>query len=366
MSRTVRVRLAALLTLLCTALPACGDGAAGCARTSGSVAEFVARTWPEGPGGTVMAARGGRLVYCRGVGAAGHTAGCDTVYDTMSLTKQFTAAAVLKLESQGRLRTGDRITRFLGHVPAGKRSITIGQLLTHTSGLPESLGDDYDPLSRDGMLAKALASRRRSGFHYSNTGYGVLAAIIEKVSGTSYERYLAAGLFAPAGMTRTGYVLPHWRRDRVAVEYDDRGRPRGRPFDHPWAADGPYWNLRGNGGLLSTARDLFRWQRALSGDRVLSARARRKLFAPRVAMPGPDGERYAYGWVVRGTGAGPVAWHDGGNGWSLAVLARSLHDGTSVFWVSNDAYRKGSWNLEDRQERLTLGILCRTRATTGG
>lgn len=107
-------------------------------------------------------------------------------------------------------------------------------------------------------------------------------------------------------------------------------------MDHPWAPDGPYWNLRGNGGMLSTARDMFRWHRALTGDAVLSATARQKLFAPQVRVPELDGS-YGYGWVVVDPGDGRVAWHDGGNVWSLATVAEFRRRWIMVFWVSRTA-----------------------------
>ncbi|ANS68187.1 beta-lactamase [Streptomyces lincolnensis] len=338
-------------------------------RDGDPLADFVRRTWPEGAGGTVLAARGAEPVYCAGFGAsdraAGTPASCRTVYDVMSVTKQFTAAAILKLEVLGRLRVSDRIDRHLGPVPADKRAVTVEHLLTHTSGLVEGLGDDYDPLSRGelvrGALASTLLSAPGAEFRYSNTGYSLLAAIVEQASGDAYEPFLARHLFAPAGMTRTGYVLPRWPRHLVAVEYDSRGRSRGRPFDHPWAADGPYWNLRGNGGMLSTAGDMLRWHRALLGGRILPAPARDRLFEPRVPEPGSESS-YGYGWSVRDTPDGRLAWHDGGNDWSLALLGRSLRDGVLVFWVSNQARRDGKWDLEDRAQELTLGIIERVRA----
>ncbi|MDN3028963.1 serine hydrolase domain-containing protein [Streptomyces sp. S.PB5] len=341
-------------------------------RDGESVADFLRRTLPAGLSGTVIAARGDRLAYCGGFGAANRAAGtpasCRTVYDVMSITKQFTAAAIVKLEVMGRLRVSDPVSRFLGRgqtVPEDKRGITIEHLLTHTSGLVEGLGDDYDPLSREELVRRALRSQLRSTpgkeFHYSNTGYSLLAAVVEEASGETYEQFLARHLFTPAGMTQTGYVLPRWPRHLVAVEYDNKGRSKGRPFDHPWAADGPYWNLRGNGGILSTAQDMLRWHRALLGDEILPARAREKLFEPRI--PEPESENsYGYGWSIRDTPDGPLAWHDGGNDWSLALLSRSLRDDILVFWVSNHAYRDGKWNLEDQAEALTLGIAERVRA----
>ncbi|MEH0636552.1 MULTISPECIES: serine hydrolase domain-containing protein [Streptomyces] len=363
--------LAAALALGVLA-PLPGDGPAADAappRADASIADFVRRTLPRGAGGTVVAARGDQLAYCAGFGTADREAGtaasCRTVYDVMSMTKQFTAAAILKLEVLGRLRVSDRIDRHLGPVPEDKRGITVEQLLTHTSGLVEGLGDDYAPVSREELVRGALASRLRSApgtrFHYSNTGYSLLAAIVEKASSEGYEEFLARHLFAPAGMKRTGYVLPRWPRRLVAVEYDDRGRSMGRPFDHPWAADGPHWNLRGNGGMLSTAEDVFRWHRALLGEEILPARARDKLFEPRVREPGSTSS-YGYGWSVRDTPDGPFAWHDGGNDWSLGLLGRSPADGVLVFWISNQAYRDGEWNLEDVAQELTLGLVERVRA----
>jgi CubicO group peptidase (beta-lactamase class C family) len=82
-------------------------------------------------------------------------------------------------------------------------------------------------------------------------------------------------------MTQTGYALPDWDPGQVAVEYGPGGKPQGRPLDQPWASDGPYWNLRGNGGLLSTARDMFRWQLALDGNRVQAVQAPRARGARR-------------------------------------------------------------------------------------
>ncbi|MGI5204836.1 serine hydrolase domain-containing protein [Spirillospora sp. CA-108201] len=366
----------ALTTAL--AVAGCGGGAAGvpsAARSAAepvdrSIARYLDRTLPEGPGGTVVAARGAELAHCRGFGLADRTAGilatCDTVYDVMSITKQFTAAAILKLEMMGRLRTTDRIGTVLGPVPADKRGITLHQLLTHTAGLAEGLGDDYEPVSRDEMLGEALrsklVSRPGAEFHYSNTGFSVLAAIVEKVSGTGYERFLATHLFAPAGMTRTGYVLPKFSRAQVAVEYDENGASRGRPFDHPWAADGPYWYLRGNGGMLSTGRDMFTWHRALLGDTILNAAAKTKMFEPHARIPGADAA-YGYGWGILQTKDGRVGWHNGGNDWSFASYSRILRDGTMVHWVTNQVTRADQWNLEDRELEMSQALADRVRDT---
>jgi CubicO group peptidase (beta-lactamase class C family) len=337
--------------------------------TGQSIETFLDDILPGGASGTVVAARRGRMVFCQGFGMAEREtripAGCDTVYDIMSMTKQFTAAAILKLQMMGKLKVTEPIATYLGPVPADKREITLRHLLTHTSGLVGALGSDYEPLSREDMVAGALGSRLRSApgadFHYSNLGYSLLAAVIEEASGTGYEEFLASHLFAPSGMTQTGYVLPTWNSDRVAVEYDSQGRSHGRPFDHPWAPDGPYWNLRGNGGLLSTARDMFRWHVALDDNVVLDRRSTDEMFEPHVLEEEGGSSHYGYGWVVLDSDYGPVAWHNGGNAWSYGEFTRLLgSEHVMAFWVTNRARAEG-WNFNRLGQPLTRGVIERVR-----
>ena len=204
-------------------LTACGNGRQDPAapateprHVDPSVEEFLDDTLPDGTSGTVVAARDGEIAHCQGFGLADReakvAAGCDTAYDIMSMTKQFTAAAILKLQMMGKLRVSDPMSKFVGPVPDDKRAISVHHLLTHTSGLTDQLGGDYEALSREEMLDGALESELRSApgteYYYSNLGYSILAAIVEKASGMSYERFLASHLFEPAGMRHTGYVLP--------------------------------------------------------------------------------------------------------------------------------------------------------------
>lgn len=323
---------------------------------------------PRGSSGSLVAVADGDVVTCEGWGEvdleAGTPAGCDTVYDIGSVSKQFTAAAVVKLRMQGLLRVTDTLGDFLADVPADKSGITVRHLLTHTSGLVDSLGDDYEPLGREEMLSAALATDLQASpgdrYHYSNLGYSLLAAIVEEASGAAYEDYLAEALFAPAGMTQTGYVLPEWDVADVAVEYDAHGRAQGRPYDHPWADDGPYWNLRGNGGLLSTAHDMGRWLLALEDDDLLDDEAKAELFRPRVLEQRGGETRYAYGWVVADTPLGEITWHNGGNGWSYAEVARLPESGVGLFWVTNRSRdASGDWSLDRLRPSLTETVAAR-------
>lgn len=330
------------------------DPPADAAPASDEVDTLLADALPEGASGTVLVASEGDVVFCNGFGYADREAeieaACGTVYDVMSISKQFTAAAILKLEMLGELDVDDPIADILGPVPEDKSEITVHHLLTHTAGLVEGLGDDYDELSRDDLVAEALDSELVSApgeaHHYSNTGYSVLAAIVEIVSGESYDDFLVENLFEPAGMTRTGYLVPGWEDDQVAVEHDAEGASQGRPYEHPWDDDGPYWNLRGNGGVLSTAEDMFRWHVALEGDEILSDEAKAKLFEPYVDEGFGD-TFYGYGWVVEETDLGTAVWHNGGNGWSFADYWRFVDEDLMLFWVTNQERQVGSWELED-------------------
>lgn len=339
-----------------------GVGPTQPAEATKSAEQFLPDGLPAGSSGALVAGRGTTMDVCRGWGdrdqGTGGRAGCDTAYDIGSMTKQFTAAAIMRLSQDGRLDVADPLGDHLPGVPADKRSITIEHLLTHTSGLLDSLGSDDEPLTRDAFLRQALGSELRSEpgttYLYSNVGYSLLTAVIEEASGQDYEAYLAEHLFTPSGMTRTGYVLPDWSESQVAVEYDADGHSHGTPLDHPWADDGPYWNLRGNGGLLSTPRDMFRWHVALLDDTVLDDDAKRELFEPRVREE-PDETYYAYGWVVDDPDDPSILWHNGGNGWSYGEIARDPAGDTFAFWVANRSAGDG-WDLGESGGDVTSAL----------
>ncbi|MGQ4268434.1 serine hydrolase domain-containing protein [Nocardiopsis changdeensis] len=318
-------------------------GGAAVRWASRSPRERLADLVPEGPEVSAVAADGEPLV----------AVGMDTARDVCSVTKQFTAAGVLRLEMDGELSVGDPVGAFLPGASGRLGEVDLHRLLTHTGGLPEALGDDYEPLGREEFVAAAVAAEPVEGYLYSNVGYGLLAAVIEVVAG-SYEGFLAETLFGPAGMTRTGYVLPDWDDAGVAVEYDARGHSSGRPYERPWADDGPYWNLRGNGGMLSTARDMLAWHRALAGGAVLSERALERMFTPHVAEDALGTSYYGYGWVILEVGGRRAAWHNGGNG---AAYAELLHvpGGPMAFWATGAVSREGEWDLEDADVAIRMG-----------
>lgn len=330
-----RQALLALAAFLLSALPV---QAAASGTVSGPVGEkldaYLTRLEGFGFSGSILVAKDGQVLLHKGYGLADREKGIpftpETVFDIGSITKQFTAAAILKLESEGQLKVADPIGKYFDGVPADKAAITLHHLLTHSAGLKDVFGDDYEEMPRDKLVQAALASQLLwppgTRYQYSNAGYSLLAAIVEKVSGKPYETYLRDALFRPAGMEKTGYRLPAWKPEELAHGY--RGdEPWGTPLDHAWAPDGPWWNLRGNGGILSTTGDLYKWHLALEKGEVLSKEEQAKAYTPHVPEDEEGRSHYGYGWAIdQGPGGTRRIAHNGGNGIFAADFQRYPED----------------------------------------
>lgn len=263
----------------------------------------------------------------------------DTAFDIGSVTKQFTGAAIMRLYEQGELELETPLGELFEGVPQDKRAITVHQLLTHTAGFTSNLGDDNEPILRDAYLERAwstpLSAEPGTLHWYSNTGYSLLGAIIERLTGRPYEAYLVEELLRPAGLHETGYLTANIDRSRAALGYaeDDVDDPLERPH----APDGYYWNLRANGGLLSTAADLARWSDALRSGDVLGRKALRRYLAPHVPEGLGSDAYYAYGWAVSETPVGRLISHNGGNGFFFADVRQYVDADLLVVVLSNEA-----------------------------
>lgn len=267
----------------------------------------------------------------------------ETVFDIGSLTKQFTAAAILKLEMMGKLSTGNKITQYFNGVPADKSSITIHDLLRHQSGLTGEVGEDYEPISDEEFLENVMRSplqfKAGTDFSYSNIGYSLLAIIIEKVSGQHYEPFLYDNLWKPAGMEFTGYSRPAFSTEQLAIGYTKNNTSWGRPTDKKWNGNVPYRHLLGNGGILSTTEDMFKWHKALMSDSILSKEAKMKLYHPVLRENENNDAIYAYGWDVSKTNRNTTrVWHNGTNNIFYADFIRFIDENTTIILLSNKTF----------------------------
>jgi CubicO group peptidase (beta-lactamase class C family) len=306
--------------------------------------EHMKRLAPYGYSGSLLVARDGDVVISSGYGLADRENRVpvtpETVFDIGSITKQFTAAAILKLEMEGKLSVTDPVSRWLPDVPADKQAMTLHHLLTHSAGLRDVFGGDYEVAERDSLAGVILASELLwapgTRYRYSNAGYSLLGMVVEKASGMPYEAYLRQKLWGPAGMTRTGYAGVQWRPGELAVGYGRGGQRDGTPTEQGWAADGPWWNLRANGGVLSNVTDMFRWHQALEGDAILSAEAKRKMWTPHVAENEEGDSHYGYGWAIMNTVRGTkLITHNGGNNIFFADFRRYVDEGVVILVMSN-------------------------------
>lgn len=296
---------------------------------------YLTRITPFGFSGALLAAKDSEVILNKGYGMAVRSKGipntAQTVFCTGSITKQFTAAGIMKLEMMGKLRTEDSLGKYLNNVPEDKKKITLHHLLTHTSGLVQDVGGDYEIAARDETVKKILAQPLEfepgKEFRYTNLGYTLLAAVIELVSGEPYEKFLLEHLFQPAGMNSTGFRIPDWSPMVVAHWYSgeiDNGIPLEKNY--------PYWNLIGNGGILSTTDDMFRWHRALLGEKILSTEAKKKLFTPFL-------NDYGYGWDILKTPRGTLIQHDGGSTLgNSAEIRRYIDAGIVTILFCNQSY----------------------------
>ncbi len=268
----------------------------------------------------------------------------ETLFDIGSITKQFTAAAILKLEMQGKLSTDDPITKYFEQVPEDKQQITLHDLLRHQSGLHSNVGEDYEAVTRaafiDTVLRSPLRFKPGSDFSYSNIGYSLLAMIVEKTSGQSWESYLYEYLWKPARMESTGYTRPDFADEVLAVGYDEEGKSWGKPTDKQWDDNAPYWHLLGNGGVLSTTGDMLLWHHTLLGEDILSGDAKRKYFHPVLRDGEGSDSYYAYGWDVSVTERGTTRiWHNGFNGIFYADFMRFPEDEVVIIMLCNNAHQ---------------------------
>ena len=331
-ARRIRAGLAilALATLASTGTAAAVDS--GLAVDPG-LADYADRllteTYPAGePGAAVLVVQDGKPVLRKGYGLANVELGVpiqpDMVFELGSITKQFTAAAILMLAERGQISLSDDVTKYLPDYPTHGRTITIEHLLTHTSGIPSYTGlPEWLPKRREDLTPqqiidlfkdKPLEFEPGEKWAYNNSGYILLGAILEKLTGKTYEDFVEQEIFKPLGMTRSAYgsnseIVP----GRVdGYDPDDAGYRRTGylSMTHPYAA----------GSLISNVDDMARWDEALRSGKLLKPASLERMFTP-VPLRSGKNTAYAYGWAIGEYAGRKVIEHGGDiNGFTTDIL----------------------------------------------
>lgn len=305
--------------------------------------------------GSVLIARAGKVLFSKGYGMADwgqHVPNTPhTEFRIGSLTKQFTAMAILLLQERGKLHVQDHICLYVPHCPAAWQPITIHHLLTHTSGIPNYTDvSDFDftqPATPEQLIAhfidKPLAFQPGTQYSYSNSGYVVLGYIIERVTGEPYALFLQHTIFTPLQMRNTGYDQNHPPLPEHATGYQDwqyvpfAELVKAQYIDMSW----PF----AAGGLYSTVEDLYRWTQALSTTVLVSQKSLDAMFTPYISIcpsagcSGPffESAGYGYGWIIA-TEQAPyrqVIWHNGSMPGFKAYIGLYSASKTTIIVLSN-------------------------------
>ena len=307
--------------------------------------------------GTVLVARDGQPIFRKAYGAANREWAIpntvDTRYRIGSITKPFTATAVLQLADENRLGLDDPIEKYLPDLPASWRQASIRQLLSHSSGIPShTSAEDADarllPVKHSAQelveLLKDLPLNHEHGakFRYNNMGYVLLGRIVETVSGMPYPGYLAHKLFKPLALRDSGYDDGRVVVRRLAQDYTDGANAvvKGR-FVH-------MSNAHAAGAMYSTVDDLLAWQQQLVKGKVLSPVSLEAMFSA-------GGRPYGLGWFVRNKHSRKLLEHGGSIGAYSSLLAYYPDDRLTVIVLSNYG-EEVVGKIGDELARLALGV----------
>ncbi|MCP2044014.1 serine hydrolase [Pontibacter sp. HSC-36F09] len=297
----------------------------------------------KGFNGTVLVTKYDQIIYRGAFGYADFktkdTLSTQTVFQLASVSKQFTAVAIMMLKEQGKLSYDDSLQVYISDFPY--RGITIRQLLTHRSGLPNYtyFSDELWPdrkvdLSNDDVLSMMAVHKPRiyyrpdRTFSYSNTGYALLASVVEKASGQPFAEFMREHIFEPLKMNST-YTFNHElvaQTGKVAS-----GHIGGRRKRQPDYQD----TVLGDKGMYSTVEDLYKWDQALYTQKLVKRETLEEAFSPTGKVNKRD-ESYGYGWRIKQLESGDTVVYHGGlwHGFNTYFL-RNPNDHSSIIVLSN-------------------------------
>jgi CubicO group peptidase (beta-lactamase class C family) len=287
--------------------------------------------------GSVLVGRDGRVLLSKGYGMANFEHDVPNTPQTKfrlgSITKQFTAAAVMQLAEKGKLKVEDGICKFVDPCPEAWKPVTLHHLLSHTGGVPSYTSMPSYRLSMSRFLTldaligmfrdKPLDFAPGEKWVYSNSGYVLLGLVIERTSDLTYEQYLERNIFGPLKMANSGYD-----RDQTLLKHRAGGYVRGTDGS---VKNAPYLDMSqpyAAGALYSTVEDLHAWDRALYTDQVVSKASRDRMFT--VVK-----NNYGYGWMMDRNAGSARVHHGGGINGFITEIARYPDEKLAVIVLSN-------------------------------
>lgn len=321
------------------------DVARGADRAGDFVNDYLKRK--QIPGCAVMVRKDGKVVLSAGYGIANLEHGArvtpQTVFQSGSMGKQFTAMAVMLLIEEGKLSLDDLVSKHLP-VPSGWSSITVRHLLTHTSGLgdyPEDFSLQKDCTEEDLLkmiVAQPLGFEPGEKWNYSNLGYVTLGLLIHKVGGEFYGDFLQKRVFAPLGMTHTRIINEAEIIPNRAAGYKLKD---GVLKNQEWVS--PTINTTADGSLYFTVEDIAKWDEALEAGKLLSPVGYERMWSP-VKLTNGNTAPYGFGWNIRKTAAGHRLLEHGGAWQGFAsYIARYPDDRLTVVTFCNRAGASASY-----------------------
>lgn len=324
--------------------------------------------------GNVLMAEKGQVIYEKSFGMADHSGNLplnkESIFELASVSKQFTAMGIMLLNKMGKLNYEDSLRKFIPELPYF--NITVRNLLNHTSGLPDYIAlfaEHWDPAriatNKDiiEMLAKykpAVLSGPGVKFEYSNTGYAVLASVIEKLSGETFAEFLSKNIFRPLNMNRTSVFSRRFEKkglDNYAYGYvPDKNKNFVLPDSLPeyksmvYTLDG----IQGDGTINSTTGDLFKWDRALYTGQLLDKNAMSEAFKPAVLADGKK-SNYGFGWFIDSSAKfGLVYSHSGGWPGYNTLIERHTDSDKTIIILRN--HETSSLNALGQVKNILYGI----------
>ncbi|MBX3462838.1 MAG: beta-lactamase family protein [Planctomycetes bacterium] len=289
------MRTKAILVAWCLAAAAVAQKAKPTlAGEAGERLDAIVRAFDAAAGGfsgSVLVARDGKVLLEQGYGvfdaAARAPMPVDALWDWASVSKQFTAAALLRLQDKKKVRLDDVLKKHWPATPEDKHGVTVRMLLQHTSGIEAGFRDEwrFDSRRRSSLeelvLGRPMTSAPGAEFDYSNSGYALAAALVEKLSGTAFEKFCVHELFRPAGMKDAGFIgWPQLDPGRVPKVRRGEGFA-DRPADVRFAYGHELtWGYRGSGGVVASTADMLAWDRALRTGKLLSKQALAEFYRP--------------------------------------------------------------------------------------